>query len=125
MCAYSEAEGTDRRRAARSRAVGVRPSSAPSAPQLLEQLLSREKASREEARGPLGGIPRPEVLDDGLRMDARVRVARELAHRRRPPEPFGRRAELGEDVLVRVAATQPGPKRRELGLVDPHGSTLA
>ena len=34
-------------------------------------------------------------------------------------------AELLEDLLVRVAAPQAGTKRGELGLVDPHGSTLA
>ena len=125
VCAYSDADGIDRRRAARSRAVGVRPSSSPSAPELLEQLVPGEKAPREEARGPLRRVPRPEVLDDGLWMDACLRILRELAHRRRPPEPLGGRTELGEDLLVRVAPAHAGAKRRELGLVDPHGSTLA
>ncbi len=65
------------------------------------------------------------MLDDRLRMHASLRVLRELAHRRRPPEALRRGPELGEDLLVRVAPAHACAKGRELGLVDPHGSTLA
>ena len=92
--------------------------------ELLEQLLSRDETPREEPRGPLGGVPGPEVLDDGLRMDARLRVVRELAHRRRAAEPLGRGAQLLENLLVRVAPAQARSKRGELTLVDAHEARL-
>ena len=78
----------------------------------------------DEARRPLRRVPGPEVLDDRLRVHARLRVPRELAHRRRSPEPLRSCAELVEDLLVRVTAAKPGAKRGELGLVDAHRSAL-
>jgi hypothetical protein len=65
------------------------------------------------------------VLDHGLWVNASLRVLRELAHRRRSPEPFRGRSELLEDLIVRVAAPHARPEGRELGLVDAHRSTLA
>ena len=90
------------------------------APELLEELVARQEPAREEPGRALGRVPRAEVLDDGLRVDARPGILRELAHRRRPTEPLGGRAELLEDLLVRVAAAQAGAEGRELGLVDAH-----
>ena len=97
----------------------------PEPPELLEELVSREEAARKEARSPLRGVPGPEVLDDRLRVDARLRVLRELAHRRRASEPLGRGAQLLEDLVVRVAPAQAGTKRGELSLVDAQRGTLA
>ena len=57
------------------------------------------------------------MLDHGLRMHLRLRVGGELLHRRRPAEPGGVRAELGEDLLVGVAladrASGTTPARRD------------
>jgi hypothetical protein len=64
------------------------------------------------------------VLDDGLRVDARVRILGELAHRRRPSEPLGGGAELREDLLVGVPPPHTGAKRGKCRLVDAHRSTL-
>ena len=58
-------------------------------------------------------------------MYARLGILRELAHRRRAPRAFGGRAELVEDLVVRVAPAKTGPEGGELGLVDAHRSTLA
>src|SRR6266849_4519631 len=55
------------------------------------------------------------MLDHRLRMDGRLQVGRELAHRRRAAEPFGGRFQLREDLLVGVALTQ---ARLELGQCD-------
>ena len=41
------------------------------------------------------------------------------------PSALGGGTELVEDLLVRVAPAHASAKGRELGLVDPHGSTLA
>ncbi len=65
------------------------------------------------------------MLDHRLWMHAGLRILRELAHRRRPPQPLGGGTELVEDLLVRVATTHAGPEGGELGLVDAHGSALA
>ena len=73
-----------------------------------------------EACGSFRRVPRAEVLDDRLRVDARLRVARELAHRRRAPEALRGCSQLLEDVLVRVAPAQAGAKGGELRLVDAH-----
>ena len=100
------------RRATRTEARGVSlrdrgPSACGRAPrrgaQLLQQLLAREEAPREEAGRALRRVPRAEVLDHGLWVYARLGVLRELAHRGRAPRPLGSRAELLEDLLVGVA----------------------
>ena len=59
-----------------------------------------------------------EVLDHRLRVDPRLGVGRELAHGRRPLQPLGRGAQLGEDLLVGIAPSQAGAERRERLLVD-------
>src|SRR5918996_3010252 len=70
--------------------------------QLLEQLVPGQEAPREQPGRALGGVPGPEVLDHGLRMDARLRVLRELPHGRRPSEALGGLSQLLEDLLVAV-----------------------
>ena len=120
MCAYNDADGTDRRRAARSRAVGVLAELFAERTELLEELLTCEETSRKQARSALGRVPGPEVLDDGLRMDACVRILRELPHCRRPPQPLGGRTELREDLLVGIPPPHTGAKRGERRLVDAH-----
>ena len=87
-------------RAPRGRARSASGRAPPQAAQLLEELVARQEAAREEAGRPLRRVPRPEVLDDRLRMNACVRVLRELAHRRRAAEPRGRLPELVEDLVV-------------------------
>ena len=88
--AYSDADGIERPRAARSRAVGVRPRSSPSASELLDELLAGEKAPREQARCTLGRVPRTEVLDDRLGCTrasgscANSRIVGDLPGARRP-----------------------------------------
>ena len=84
-----------------------------------QQLLPRHEAPRHEPGRALGRVPGAEVLDHGLRMHLRPRVGGELAHRRRPAEPLGGRAQLGEDLLVRVAPPQTGLELGERRLVDP------
>jgi hypothetical protein len=93
-------------------------------PELLEKLLARQEPPREEPGSPLGGIPRPEVLDHGLRMDARLGILRELAHRGRATSPLGGGPELRENLLIGVSPAQAGAEGRELVLVDPHRSAL-
>ena len=61
----------------------------------------------DEPRLALRVVPTPEVLDDRLRVHGRGRVLLELAHRRRAPQAFSGRAELVEDLLVRVALADP------------------
>ncbi len=125
MCAYSEADGSERRRAARSRAVGVRPELFAEPAELLEELVAREEPPREEPGGTLRRVPRAEVLDDGLRMHAAPRdPARTRAWSGDLPSPLGGRAKLGEDLLVGVATAHARAKRGELCLVDAHGRTL-
>jgi len=89
------------------------------APELLaqfaeqaNQLVRPGKASWDEASLPLRVVPAPEVLDDSLRVDRRLGVLLELAHRRRAPESFRRAAELLDNLLVRVTLADP---RLELG----------
>ena len=86
--------------------------------QLRQELLALDETPRRQARGTLRGVPRAEVLDHRLRVDARLGVGRELAHGRRPPQPPGRGAQLGEDLLVGIAPSQAGAERRERLLVD-------
>ena len=93
--------------------------------ELREQVVAREESPREEAGGALCGVPRAEVLDDGLRMHARIGVLRELAHRRRPAESLRGLPKLLEDLVVRVAPPQTRTKRGELRLVDAHARALA
>ena len=76
------------------------------------------KRRGERPGRPLRRIPGAEVLDHRLRVDAGLRIGRELAHRRRAAEPRRRRAQLLQDLVVGIAAPQAGAKRRESGLVD-------
>ena len=59
--------------------------------QRVEQLLARREPARHEPGGALGRVPRAEVLDHRLRMHLRLRVGRELLHRRRAAEALGAR----------------------------------
>ena len=77
-----------------------------------------EEAARKEPGRAFGGVPRPEVLDDRLRVDPGLWILRELPHRRRAPEPTCSGAELFEDLLVGVSTTQAGAEGGELRLVD-------
>ena len=94
-------------------------------PQLLEELVAADEAPRRQARRALGGIPRAEVLDHGLRVHARLRIGRELPHRRRAAEPLGARAQLLEDLLVGVAPSDACAKLSERCLVDPGEGRVA
>ena len=73
-------------------------------PQLTHHLLTADEATRGQACGALRGVPGAEVLDHRLRVHRRLGVGRELAHRRRAPESHRGRLELGENLVVRVAA---------------------
>ena len=80
-------------------------------PQLAQEpdeLLACGEAAGNEAGLSLSRVPAAEVLDDRLRVNGRVRVCRELAHGRRAAEPFGRRAQLVEDLIVRVPLPDSG-----------------
>src|SRR6185312_10380659 len=79
--------------------------------------LGREPAW-DEPGGPLGPVPRLEVLDDRLRMDGRARVCLELAHRGRPAEPLRARSQLVQDVLVAVPLAHPGLELLQLVAID-------
>src|SRR5438552_1388561 len=68
-----------------------------------EQLLSRCEASRYEPCLPFRRVPAAEVLDHRLGMHGGLRIVGELAHRRRAPQPFGTRFQLGEDLIVGIA----------------------
>jgi hypothetical protein len=57
-------------------------------------------------------------------MDAGLRVAGELPHRRRAAEPFGAGGELGEDLLVRVALADAGLEGLERLPVDARERTV-
>ena len=59
------------------------------------------------------------MLDHRLRVHLRLGVGGELAHRRRAAEPLCARAQLLEDLLVRVAPPDPGAELGEGRLVDP------
>jgi hypothetical protein len=93
-------------------------------PELREELLARQEPPREEAGSALGRIPGPEVLDDGLRVNARAGILGELTHRGRPPHPLRGCTQLLEDLLVGVAASETRTKCGEFGFVDAHRGTL-
>ena len=94
-------------------AVGDPAELLPQLAQQAEQLVARREPARHEPGRALGGVPAAEVLDHGLRMDRRLRVGRELPHRRRAPEPLGARLQLLEDLLVRVALADARLERGE------------
>ena len=76
------------------------------------ELLARGEPARHQPRRPLRRVPGAEVLDHRLRVHLRLRVGRELLHRRRAAEALRGGPQLLEDLLVRV--TPPDP-RLELG----------
>src|SRR6185503_1273979 len=76
-----------------------------------DELLACGEPARHESGLPLRRVPAAEVLDHGLWMDGRLRVRRELAHRRRAAEPLGAFTQLREDLIVRVALADSGLKR--------------
>ena len=92
VCQISDFDAIRPRRASRSRAVGV-------AAELVAELAQLRRAAPRgvmnrrgmQARGALRGVPGAEVLDHRLRMHRRLRIGRELPHRRRPPQPRGAR----------------------------------
>src|SRR5439155_4258446 len=86
--------------------------------QELQQLLAGRKPTWDEPRLPLRGVPAAEVLDHRLRMDGRLRIGRELPHRRRAAEPLGALLQLGEDLLVGVALAQACLELGQSGRVD-------
>ena len=94
MCQRSDFEGIAPLRASMSRAVGRAPELLAERAQAAQQLLPRRKPPRNEPRLPLGRVPAAEVLDHRLRMHGRLRVCRELPHRRRTPKPLGTRRQL-------------------------------
>src|SRR5664280_1965622 len=71
--------------ARRRRAVELLPQLAQDA----EQLVARGEAPGHQARLALGRVPASEMLDHGLRMDRRLLVASELAHRRGSSQALG------------------------------------
>src|SRR5581483_6588034 len=87
--------------------------------QQAEELLPGCEPPRDETGGPLGRVPGPEVLDHGLRVDRRLRVGRELPHRRRATQPLGARLELTDDLVVRVPLADARLELGELARIDP------
>src|SRR5262249_61241075 len=79
----------------------------------------RRQRARVEAGGRLRRIPGPELLDDRLRVDACPGIGGELLHRRRAAEPFRGRAELVEQLVVRVALPDRRLEPRQLLGIDP------
>ena len=90
VCQRATSTASDRRRSLEVACRRGPPELGAEPAQLLEQLVAREEAAREEARRALGRVPGAEVLDHRLWVHARVLVAGELAHRRRAAEPLGR-----------------------------------
>src|SRR5207302_7556999 len=68
-----------------------------------DELTAGREPPWNKPRGTLGLVPAAEVLDHRLRVDGRLRIRRELAHRRRAPQPIRARPELLENLLVGVA----------------------
>jgi hypothetical protein len=114
----------DRTAAARDRGASAPSQLLPSARKLLEELVRVRKRRGNRPGCPLGGVPRPEVLDDGLRVHMSLGILRELPHGRRPRQTLGGPREARRDLLVGVPPAHACAEGRELGLVDPHGSTL-
>jgi len=78
-------EGLRRNRAAALVKItrGRRPPELSTEPaQLIDELLAGREPARHQPRGALGGVPRAEMLDHGLRMHMRVWIGGELLHRR-------------------------------------------
>jgi len=67
--------------------------------QQAEELLPGCEPPRDETGGPLGRVPGPEVLDHGLRVDRRLAIRRELAHRGRAAGLVPRRFATREELL--------------------------
>ena len=106
------------RRSSMSRAVGIRPSSSPSSRSWAtsSSRLMKRRGVRPAARFAAFQVPKCSITVCGC--TRRLRIGCELPHRRRPAETCGGRAQLGEDLLVRVAAAQARAKRGERLLVD-------
>ena len=118
VCQSSDFDGIAPLRASMSRAVGVRPSSSPSArrrPSSSSRVANRRGTSPACA---LRRVPAAEVLDHRLRVHGRLRVGRELAHRRRAPEPLGAVLQLLQDLFVGVPLPDARLERRQRVRID-------
>jgi hypothetical protein len=93
--------------------------------ELVKELLPRRETARGQAGPALRGVPGAEALDHRLRMDVGAWVAVELPHRGGTAQARGAGLQLGENLLVRVAATHAGPKDGEIVGVDLHGGLTA
>jgi hypothetical protein len=89
-------------------------------PELREELLSGRKSTRAQSRQTLGGVPGSEAVDDRLGMDPSAPVALELAHRRGAAQAGRRAFQLGEDLVVRIAAAHPRLECSQVGGIDLH-----
>ena len=78
-----------------------------------EQLILGCKPPRHQSGETFGPVPAAEMLDHRLRVHRRLLVGGELAHGRRPSESLRARAELGQDLLVRVPLADSGLECRE------------
>ena len=68
--------------------------------------VTKRRGTRPAARLAAFQVPKCSITVCGC--TRRLRVGRELAHRRRAPEPLGAGAQLREDLLVGVALADPG-----------------
>jgi hypothetical protein len=89
-------------------------------PELGEEFLSGRKSTWAQSGQTLGGVPRSEPVDHRLRMDPSAPVALELTHRRRAAEAGRRAFQLGEDLVVRIAAAHPRLECSQVGGIDLH-----
>jgi hypothetical protein len=89
-------------------------------PQLGEELVAGRKPTWAQSGQTLGSVPRSEPVDHRLGMDPSAPVALELTHRRRAAEAGRRAFQLGEDLVVRIAAAHPCPECSQVGGIDLH-----
>ena len=103
-----------------SRTVGVRPSSSPSSRSCCDQLVAADEPPRPQPGRALGGVPRPEVLDHGLR-DARPPRGRPRTHAWSASVPGARRRRAARRGSPRPCIAGAGPPRNSARarLVDP------
>src|SRR5262249_27618359 len=96
----------------------------PQLAQAAQKLLLGREASRDEPRGALGAVPAAKALDHSLRMDRRLRIVGELAHRRRTAEAVGAGLGLAADVRVGVALADPRLELCKCLRVDPRDRSI-
>ena len=110
---YSDTDGSDRRRSARSRAVGVRPSSSPSRRSCSSSSsrVRKRRGKRPAARFAAFHVPKCSITVCGCTRASAI--AGELAHRRRPADaaPPPREAPRGSPRPCSAGADRRGTPR--------------